>query len=409
MTVKRVFRRFAWLERMTVDSELKRLAVRFKGAWLRRLQKAYGDRLWSHGLNVPRATLELARGGGFWGRWVESGRLIQISEELILNHPWAAVLGILGHEVAHQLATDLGGGAPGETAHGRVFQSMAARLGLDAFYRRAAVEIMGDCPRPWPEPEAGGPVDEGARALEKVRKLLALSASPVAAEAQAAMNAAARLMARHNLDVLGRDLSEAGEVYERRIIELKVGRIQARLAAITVILNRHFFVETIFVPGYNALADVEEKNLELLGRPENTRLAEHVFHFLLERTESLWQEHRRNSRVGGGLVARNSFISGLLHGFDQKLTEAAAESAATLGLKEAGGFSALVLSRDQGLKDFVRRRHPRLKFVRAGGRYYCPDSEKAGRQAGRALNFTRPLEASAGAKASADDEPRLLR
>jgi hypothetical protein len=325
-----------------------------------------------------------------------------------MNHPWAAVLGILGHEVAHQLATDLGGAAPGDTAHGRVFQSMAARLGLDAFYRRAAVEIMGDCPRPWPEPEAGGPADEGARALEKVRKLLALSASPVAAEAQAAMNAAARLMARHNLDVLGRDLSEADEVYERRIIELKTGRIQARLAAIAVILNRHFFVETIFVPGYNALADAEEKNLELLGRPENTRLAEHVFHFLLERAESLWREHRRNSR-GGGLVARNSFISGLLRGFDQKLTEAAAESAEALGLKGAGGFSALVLSRDQGLKDFVRRRHPRLKFVRAGGRYYCPDSEQAGRQAGRALNFNRPLEASAGATASAEGAPRLLR
>jgi hypothetical protein len=219
--------------------------------------------------------------------------------------------------------------------------------------------------------------------LEKVRKLLALAGSPVAAEAQAAMNAAARLLARHNLD-----LAEAGAEsgLECLRIPLAVRRLDRRLALISHILGRHFFVKTIFVPGYDPRTDRESLDLEVLGRPENVRLSEHICRFLLERAETLWRDYHRR-HPGGGLAARHSFINGLLTGFDRKLEAGAAEAGAS------GGFSALVPVRDRALETFYRRRHPRV--TRAGGRNglrrHCPESARAGRAAGAALTFHRPL------------------
>ena len=370
---------------------------KLRAAWLRRVQKAYRDLLWRYGLKMTPATLGLVRSQKIWGHWAEDQNQIIISEELILNHPWNAVMGILGHETAHQMVSRLA--APKahlEPPHGQTFQDMAARLGLDPFYCRAKVDLREDCPAPLPDHSQSSIEDKSARILEKVKKLLALSGSPVAAEAQAAMNAAARLMAKHNLEVLDNSNPNGQAAYEYRSIALGTNRLSARLALITHILNRHFFVETIFVPGYNPLTDTDEKILEIMGRPENTCLAEHVFHFLLERSENLWQQYHR-TRHGGGLTARNSFIIGLLEGFNRKLDEAAAASSEGLpATPPETGFSALVLAKDKGLGNFIKIRHPRIVTSRGSGRRrFCPESDQAGQAAGRALNLNNPVESRA--------------
>lgn len=367
---------------------------KLRAAWLRRVQKAYCDLLWRYSLKMDPASLSLMNGKNAWGRWLEDQGRIMISEELILNHPWEAVMGILGHEVAHQMVSRLGGlPARLEPPHGPAFQAMAARLGLDPFYRRPTVDLKEDSPAPLPDRDLPPAESKSAQALEKVKKLLALSGSPVAAEAQAAMNAAARLMARHNLDRLAEAGLNNSQAYEYRAIELGTNRLSSRLALIAHILNRHFFVETIFVPGYNPLTDTEEKILEIMGRPENSRLAEHVFYFLLERSESLWQEYHRTHQ-GGGLTARNSFIIGLLEGFNRKLDEAAAASAGDLAAAPPEtGFSALVLAKDKGLAGFIKTRHPRVTTGRGSGRRrFCPESNRAGQAAGRALCLNNPVE-----------------
>lgn len=358
-----------------------------KTAWLKRLQKEYLDIIWRHSLKITPATLSLTGSGKVWGQWQAESRRIVISEELISSHPWRAVKGILGHEVAHQMAGELAGGrAAGEKPHGLTFQQMGKRLGLDPFYLKATVELKEECPKPWPDSDLPPAEEKKIRLLEKVQKLMALSGSPVAAEAQAAMDAAARLMARHNLEELAEHGGSKG-VYETRVVELNSPRLSATLALAAHILNRHFFVETIFVPSYNPSIDVEEKSLEIMGRPENVRLAEHVFRFLLERSESLWQQYRSKHK-GGGLRARNSFLNGLMEEFCRKLDDAANSSEDG----SAEGFSALVLAGDRGLKDYIKLRHPRVSTARTGRRAHCPASEQAGRAAGRALNLNSPVE-----------------
>lgn len=374
-----------------------------KAAWLKRLHRDYLNLLWRNGLaKMPPAALELMKDKNHWGRWDEEKRLILINESLIWNHPWEAALGILGHETAHQLISDIGGFEDRKEApHGPAFQKMGRRLGLDPFYLKPSVELINDCPRPWLDPDLPPARSEGRAILEKVKKILALSASPVEAEALAAMNAAARIMARHNLDLLGREDQE--EDFEYRRVRLPGGRLDTRLAMIAKIMTRHFFVQCVFVPDYDPQSDSESKALEVIGRPENARLAEHVFHFLMERSESLWQEYHYAHR-GGGHTARNSFIVGLLEGFESKLSQAASTDAASAS---ADGFSALVLARDQGLEQYFRRRHPRLRTASPGrNRRHCPKSGRAGRKAGKSLNLYSPLES--GQQAGRPGKPLLI-
>lgn len=359
-------------------------------AWLRRVQRAYSDMLWRYGLKLRPATVTLSLGRGRWGWWDGRRRCLGLSQYLLLEQPWEAVMGILGHELAHQMVSELGGPlAQAESPHGPCFQAMAHRLGLDPFYLRAEVDLRSACPQPWPDRDAAPQQRRQAAVLAKVQKLLALSSSPVAAEAQAALSAAARLMAKHNLELLNRE--GRAEPYEYRSVGLSSRRISPRLALVAQILSRHFFVETIFVPGYNPEADRDELFLELLGRPGNTRLAEYALHFLLERSESLWQSYRRR-QPGGGLATRHSFMRGLLTEFDLKLSQAAAHDRGDGQGQGAETLSLMVLNRDQGLADFISRRHPRLKRSQGAVGGQCPAGDRAGRAAGRALNFSRPLE-----------------
>lgn len=380
--------------------QYEREMARLKKSWLRELQRSYQHIAGPLQPELKPASLGLMKGKRVWGRWSERERTILISEELIANHPWPAVEGILGHEIIHQAVSELGGPeARREPPHGPAFQKLGAARGLHPFYLKASVDLMESCPAPLDDQDQTP--SPSAQVMAKVRKLLALSGSPVLAEAQAAMNAAARLMARHNLEMLDSPPEQAG--YEYRTIELNSSRVNIRSTLIAGILGRHFFVQCIFTGGYDAARDRESKCLELLGRPENIRLAEHVYRYLEERTESLWREYQ-NSGGGRGLVARNSFIIGLLEAFGQKLDEAAAASADLGGGAE--GFSALVLARDSGLKDYFKRRYPYVRNKRSGRRLYNPDAASAGQAAGRALNINRPLEKTAPAK---PPETRLLK
>jgi len=365
---------------------MKPYETELKAAWLRQICRAYDHLLWRHGISVPPVSLGLIKSDRLWGRWLQRERHLALSEELLTEHPWPAVLGILAHETIHQLMGDI---IPvekrrGQRPHGLSYQTLGNRLGIDPFYLRPVVDLRGACPQPWPTGIAEELPDKSRQVLEKVRKLLALGGSPVAAEAQAAMTAAARLLARHNLDQAEISEMERGLACLR--IPMKVRRLDKRLTLISHILGRHFFVKTIFVPCYDPRTNRETMDMEIMGRPENVSLSEHICHFLLERTETLWKVYH-SRHFGGGLAARNSFIIGLLTSFNQKLEDGAAEAGAT------GGFSALVPVRDKALETFYRKRHPRI--TRAGGRggkrRHCPESAQAGRAAGAALTFHRPL------------------
>src|SRR5690606_18958374 len=122
------------------------------------------------------------------GRWVAEERTIEISRKLLVDHGWGALVEVLKHEMAHQFVDEVLGLAD-EAAHGPAFRQVCAERGFDA--RASGVPNAAQS-------------DAQSRVLERVAKLLALAESPNEHEAQAAMNAAQRLMLKYNLENIAR-------------------------------------------------------------------------------------------------------------------------------------------------------------------------------------------------------------
>ncbi len=139
----------------------------------------------SSGASSPGAAIELSDAASRLGRWVPDVRTIEIARRLVLEQPWGVVVEVLKHEMAHQYVHEVLG-AVDESAHGPAFRDLCERLGIDA----SAAGM----------PAAAGTTDEDARVLERIARLLALAESANVNEAQAAMNAAQRLMLKHNLE-----------------------------------------------------------------------------------------------------------------------------------------------------------------------------------------------------------------
>src|SRR5690606_5354246 len=112
-------------------------------------------------------------------------RRIRVSRALIREHASPIVLEVLAHEMAHQFVLEVLG-VEHEGPHGPTFTEVCRTRRTDA-----------TACRPPAPPVAAAPEQ---RPLRKVRRLLALADSRNPHEAQAAMDAAHRLMRKHNIE-----------------------------------------------------------------------------------------------------------------------------------------------------------------------------------------------------------------
>ncbi len=341
-------------------------------AWLERLRaewKIVNQEKLSGRLQPPVLTIDpapalvplfpVSHGAVRLGRWDQQGRILGISERHIWEHPWDEVLETLRHEIAHQVAHELLGAAD-ETPHGPTFAQACKLVGAQA----AASGRPGTMDR-----------SEADRILGKVRKLLALAASPNAHEAENAMAAANTLLLKYNLELTGSTHSNYG--YRR------VGRSAAALPVewklVASILSRFFFVECIWVSVYNARRDRQERMLELVGGETNLELAAYVHDFLQNASEALWTQQRRSLKQAGP-TARREFVAGVLMGFKDKLQ---AERATNAG-------KGLVWVGDPELKHWFRERHPSTRSLSGGG-VRRGAAHEAGMEAGRSLRIHKGM------------------
>src|SRR5207247_2344668 len=110
---------------------------------------------------------------------------------LLFEHPWGALVEVLMHEMAHQYVDEILA-ARDVQAHGLLFQRVCREFHIDGRARGV------------PEVAAAGAREA---ILDKISKLLALATSPNPHEAESAMNAARRLMLKHNLEHTAEDRS----------------------------------------------------------------------------------------------------------------------------------------------------------------------------------------------------------
>jgi hypothetical protein len=339
-----------------------RLRADLEAALVRELGATYQDLNYAlFRQKLGGAAIELTDVASRLGRWVPEVRAIEIARRLVLEHSWGVVVEVLKHEMAHQYVHEVLG-KHDESAHGPAFRDVCERLGIDA----GAAGV----------PNAHGTTAEDVHVLERIARLLALAESANVHEAQAAMNAAQRLMLKHNLSAVA-EKRRAG--YGFRHLGAPKGRVGEAERLLGAILGKHFFVEVIWVPVYRPLEGKRGSVLEVCGTPANLEMAAYVHAFLTHAAEHLWKEHKRARKIRGDRD-RRTYLAGVMVGFLEKLNAQRTEN------REQG----LVWVGDADLSLFFKKRHPRIVHVRhAGNRRTAAHAE--GREAGRRIVLHKPV------------------
>jgi predicted SprT family Zn-dependent metalloprotease len=327
---------------------------------LRELARDYADINWAYfGNRLQPTPLSLSDDHSRLGCFVPEPRRIELSRELVANHPWGIVVEVLKHEMAHQFVHEVLGHRD-ESSHGPSFQRTCERLGIDP----RATGLPRESPRRSP-------------ILDRIKKLLALATSPNQHEAEVAMRMAHRLMLRHNLQHVSSD-AVAG-AYGFRHLGRCTGRVLESDRLLAGLLGEFFFVQPIWVSAFRVADQKRASTLEITGRPENLEMAEYVHGFLQHAAESLWREHKSARGIARN-VDRRAFLAGVMRGFADKLR---AE-------RNAEQTSGLVWVGDPLADQYFRRRHPRIRATSYGSSAGS-DASRHGRAAGRELVLHRPL------------------
>jgi hypothetical protein len=288
---------------------------------------------------------EVFEGDGLLGQYDSKTRTLRLSRELLLRAPWGDIVEVLKHEMAHQYVLEALG-VRDETAHGRTFRAVCRDLGID--------------------PSAASPLgqqsEEDARLSARIEKLLALAQSANVHEAEAAMVAAQRLLARHRFgqkstSVDGLNAPGAPQPrahYTYRQLGEPQGRIYEPDRVLAGLLAAHFFVEAIWVSALRKSDGLRGSVLEVCGTRAHVDLAEYVHGFLKHTSERLYEEHAR-ARGGRSRADRRAYLAGVMAGFRRKLEQEQQRLSAEEGL---------VWVQDGDLTDYYRHRHPRIRQVR---------------------------------------------
>jgi hypothetical protein len=357
------------IEEAALSAELEAALVReLQSRFESENRSRFGGRLRLPVLALSESTTRL-------GCWVRATRTIELSRAFVLERPWLEVTSVLDHEMAHQFVDEVLG-IGDETAHGETFRRICAERGIDARAAGAAIPSVGDTP-------------DAVHALDRIRKLLALAASPNQHEAELAMRKAHELMLRHNIESARLHAERGYEVRHLGDPEKRGTRVEREIIGILI---QYFFVRAIRVPVYLPRLARHGSVYEIVGTPPNVEMASHVHAFLLGTAERLWEENRNDARVRSGRD-RIAYQSGVVGGFREKLF------AERDGLARGQG---LVWIGDSNLDAFYRKRHPHITTRRTS--VPITGAHQAGREAGRTVVLHKPVTSN-----PSSGKPRLLR
>ena len=355
-----------------------------EAAWLAQLTREYNDICYQYGVRLQPPVLALNDSRRQLGRWSAGDRVLSLSRHLIAEHPWNLTLQVLKHEMAHQVVSELHG--RDDAGHGPLFVSACVRLGLDAPFRGATADLAEGLR----SVSVGSPVTErGRQIIDRVRKLMALGGSDNEHEAALALQRAGELLARHRLDL---DALAEDEGMVHRTIHTGQQTLPAYRKAICALLEAHFTVRVICASLYDPHIDRSLRTIELLGRAERVAVAEHCYHFLEDRLQTLWAKHR-HTFAGNGRTARTSYSLGLLAGFRETLERSRRKAKSGPSAAAAPDPSADLpaIREQQRLDEFVACRYPRLRRLRGRGRTVHRDAYREAVAAGRELTLRPPM------------------
>jgi hypothetical protein len=292
-------------------------------------------------------------------------------------------LGVLKHEIAHQLIEETYPFGHEETPHGKLFEWACKKVGVPQEFSGASSHLQTSNPD-WRERKSD---DTSERLLDKVRKLLALATSSNEHESLSAMNKVRELYAKHNLDQKTLSTPRFAHV----LIELGKKRIEITRKKIVGILVGHFFVQIISSSQYDAKTGERHKVIEIIGTRENVLMAEYVYHFLLQQTDFLVREMAKNSSHKLTRVTRKSFTLGILQGFTNKLREAEKNEPSQPNVI---GNALVKFRNDPALENYMAEVYPRTVSRTSSAQYIDDSAYDAGISVGKAITLSKALASS---------------
>jgi hypothetical protein len=371
---------------------------------LQELYREYRSIFRNKALPLRPAAIALFDSETHWGCWEPLTRTISLSRQLVQNHPWFQVLGILRHEMAHQWADEAPGHAPGNLPHGERFKLGCRIIGVPQEFSKATANLK-ESPLDWREEKRD---ERSEKLLDKVRKLLALATSSNEHEALLAMSKVREFYAKYNLEQAAED---ARSSFAHIVITHGKKRIEAHQDKITGILVGHFFVQVLTFSQFDAKSGERNRAMEIIGTRENAVMAEYVYHFLLYQTEFWVKEATKGKDAKISRLQRKSYRLGILDGFAEKLAKADSVSGAEEKdssdeyekTEECVGTELSLIGtamarfrRDTRLKEYLSDVYPRLGTRGYSWQGIDQSAFIAGRAVGKTITLSKAITTEHG-------------
>jgi hypothetical protein len=317
-----------------------------------------------------------------------------------LQCPWMSVQQLALAGVCHFVAQSY---REQGVSQEKAYELAWKRMCLQASYRSRSV-TWDEPPLDWFEREEALTDDE-RRFLQKINRLLALGQSTNEHEAALAIERAEELMRQRNIKAgaFSRGLApdDLVEVFDRLTLYLGTSRLSTIVTKLVGILSRFYSVKVILLRVPQKLSSEDERAIMLLGRRESLLVAEHVFDYLHDQVERLWQSVQKAGKLKH--ADKLSYQLGLLNGFSRKMAEREAEriakkkSPAEANQPEAQADDEQIIHLHQEeLNDYQAQVFPRLTTLGVRRTNLRTGAFKEGIAEGSALDVKSAIGSTSG-------------
>jgi hypothetical protein len=245
-------------------------------------------------------------------------------------------------------------------------------------------------------PKDMNPHEISNETLEKLRKLLRMSASTNEHEAALALSRAQEIAVRHQIDLASvRVEDRPKQTVEKEMVSETHNKQQK---FIHWLLRGHFNVHLVWVGGS------KKRQVWFIGEKTDILFAQWVSEYLTGEFPRLWLAYKRRNMIQAD-TARVTYYYGLWQGLDAKLTAAKQEAfAAKMSeVKQESGeerasvvgqsYALAIVDRKKNVEQAVKEFFPNtIKGRKTSIKIRDTNAQYAGVSAGRNINLNRPIE-----------------
>ena len=317
--------------------------ISLRRVWTAQLYREHKHICWDYRVNLSQPVIEIFDSKKYLGQWVGEFRTIKISSHLIKKYSWDVVIHILKHEMAHQIVDEI---FQCNEMYGEMYRKACDKIGVPEEFRSASGDFPDSVRR-----FIGKRFDsDNAKMLEKVRKLFSLAKSPNENEAFLAMKKAHELIEKHNIQRIEKG---DGSRYVYEIITHNKKRTENYQRRICSILRDFYFVDIVHSFQFDPESCQTYKTIEILGTPENVKIAKYVYFFLMSQLDSMWNAYKTKNRSGNNM--KRSYWLGVLKGFQKKLEKIEKEKQQNMKIKKSKNetTSEVIRAQDKNFIQFI--------------------------------------------------------